>query len=260
MRAIVYLRVSTDEQAESGLGLEAQRAACEAKARDLGAQEVTVFADEGIGGSTPVAERPGLTAALEAIREGDLFVVAKRDRIARDYMLAGWVDLAVARARARLVSAAGEGTDSDDPMSRVMRVIVDAFAQYERDMIRARTKGALKVKRSRGEKTGGAVPFGYRIVSTEIYMRGDKVRKRHKLGPDAGEQEAIRTMRALREQGLGYRAIAAELARQGIRGRGCSALGAMTVRRLLQDDPMVAVGAAQGTTGGRGAALEDGAA
>ncbi len=252
MKAVIYLRVSTDEQAESGLGLESQRATCEAKARDLGAQDISVFADEGFGGSTPVAERPGLTEALETLREGDVFIVAKRDRIARDYMLAGWVDLAVARARARLVSVAGEGTDSDDPMSRVMRVIVDAFAQYERDMIRARTKSALKVKRTRSEKTGGAVPFGYRVVSTEIYMRGDKVRKRHKLGPDAGEQEAIRRMRELRAQGLGWRAIASCISESGIRGRGCRSLGHMTIKRILESDRELpsAVGASVDACGG----------
>jgi DNA invertase Pin-like site-specific DNA recombinase len=240
--AIIYLRVSTEEQAASGLGLEAQRAACEAKARALGALSVSVFADEGVSGSTPVAARAGLTAALDALRAGDLFLIAKRDRLARDYMMAGWVDLAVARSGARLISAAGEGTDSDDPMSRVMRVIVDAFAQYERDMIRARTAAALKAKRERGEKTGGAVPFGYRVIAVETGPDG----ARKILAPDAGEQEAIRMMRELRAQGLGFRRIAEALARRGVRGRGCSRLSAMTVRRcLLDQDLPTAVGAAE---------------
>ena len=238
--AVIYLRVSTDEQAASGLGLEAQRDACEARARALGATSVSVFADEGVSGSTPVAERPGLGAALDALRAGDLFLVAKRDRLARDYMMAGWVDLAVARSGARLVSAAGEGTDSDDPMSRVMRVIVDAFAQYERDMIRARTAAALKAKRARGEKTGGSIPFGYRVASTEIGPKG----LRKILAPDPGEQAAIGRMRDLRAQGLGFRRIAEQLAREGIRGRGCSRLAPMTVRRLLNEDLPSAVGAA----------------
>ena len=241
MKAIIYLRVSTDEQATSGLGLEAQRAACLSKVP--AGSGVSVFADEGVSGSTPIAERNGLPAALEALGKGDMLVIAKRDRLARDYMLAGWVDLEVARRGARLVSAAGEGTDSDDPMSRVMRVIVDAFAQYERDMIRARTKAALAAKRARGEKTGGAIPFGHRVLATEIDADGSC---RKILVLDEGEQLAIRRMADLRAQGLGYRAIAEQVGQEGIRGRGCSRIAHTTVRRILESlerDAAPAVGA-----------------
>jgi len=240
MKAIVYLRVSTEEQAASGLGMAAQLAACEAKAKALGADALSVFADEGVSGSTPVAERPGLVAALEALRKGDCLVVAKRDRIARDYMVAGWVDLEVNRHGARLVSVAGEGTDSDEPMARVMRGIVDLFAQYERDMIRARTKAALAAKRARSEKTGGSVPYGFRVVCVTVI---DGV-QRKTLAPDDGEQEAIRRAIQLRDEGLGFRRIAEALAKEGFRGRGASRLAPMTVRRIISErDLAPAVGA-----------------
>ena len=248
MKAIIYLRVSTDEQAKSGLGLEAQRAACIARA-PAGAA-VSVFADEGVSGSTPVAERDGFVAALESLGRGDTLIVAKRDRIARDYMMCGWVDLEVARKGARIVSAAGEGTDSDEPMARVMRGIVDLFAEYERNMIRARTAAALKAKRARGEKTGGAVPFGYRVACIEVAEDGAE---RKLLMPDADEQAAIMRMRALRDEGLGYRAIADQLKREGIRGRGCSQLSHVTIYRILTGsgrEPLAAVGAADVAGGG----------
>lgn len=252
MKAIVYIRVSTEEQASSGLGLEAQRAACMAKAKALGASEVSVFADEGISGSTPVAEREGLVDALEALRKGDCLIVAKRDRLARDYMIAGWIDLEAQRKGARVVSAAGEGTDSDDPMARVMRGIVDLFAGYERDMIRARTTAALRAKRGRGEKTGGDVPFGYRVACVTI-VDG---RKRKTLVADAGEQAAILRARELRAQGLGFRRIGEALARDGIRGRGCSRLSPMTVRRICSEEDLAsAVGTLHELGGAAGAAL-----
>jgi DNA invertase Pin-like site-specific DNA recombinase len=240
VKVVCYLRVSTDEQANSGLGLEAQRAACEARARALGASSVSVFADEGVSGSTPVADRPGLAGALEALSKGGALVVAKRDRIARDYMVAGWVDLEVARKGARLVSAAGEGTDSDDPMSRVMRVIVDAFAQYERDMIRARTAAVLRAKRARGEAINAEIPFGFKVACVEVAEDG---RERRILMPCPHERAAIERMRELRAQGLGYRRIAEQLSREGVRGRGCSRLAHTTVARLLQQDLPAAVGA-----------------
>lgn len=230
MKAIIYLRVSTDEQATSGLGLEAQRAACETKARAMGILSVSVFADEGVSGSVAAPKRPAMVSALEALEAGDVLLVAKRDRIARDYMIAGWVDLEAARKGARVVSAAGEGTDSDEPMAKVMRGIVDLFAGYERDMIRARTAAALRAKRARGEKTGGVVPFGYRIAATEFDPDGST---RKILVEDAGEQDAILRMRQLRDEGRGYRDIAAVLASEGIRGRDCSRLAHTTVRRIL---------------------------
>jgi DNA invertase Pin-like site-specific DNA recombinase len=239
MKAVIYLRVSTEEQATSGLGLEAQRAACIDRARALGLGSVSVLADEGVSGSTPIADRQGLPSALEALGKGDVLIVAKRDRIARDYMMTGWVDLEVARRGARLVSAAGEGTDSDDPMSRVMRVIVDAFAQYERDMIRSRTAAALRAKRARGEKTGGAVPFGYRVACVTVTDGSE----RKTLVADRGEQAAIARARELHAQGLGLRRIASALAADGFTGRGGRRLAATTVARLLQRDLAAAVGA-----------------
>lgn len=247
MKAIIYLRVSTEEQAKSGLGLEAQRDAC--MARVPAGADVSVFADEGVSGSTPIADREQLPEALEALGKGDVLIVAKRDRIGRDVMMVGALEFDVKRRGASILSAAGEGTDSDDPMSRVMRVIVDAFAQYERDMIRARTKAALAAKRRRGEACGGAVPFGYKVISTELRESGKSVRV---LAPCGHEQEAIRRMRELRSQGIGWRAIAQALAASGIRGRGCSVLGHMTVKRILESDREFspAVGASVDASGG----------
>jgi DNA invertase Pin-like site-specific DNA recombinase len=117
---------------------------------------------------------------------------------------------------------------------------VDAFAQYERDMIRARTAAALKAKRARGEKTGGVVPFGYRVACTEVCDG----RERKILVADAHEQEAIRRARELRDQGLGFRLIAQRLAAEGIRGRNCSVLAHTTIRRILSGHDLVAAAGA----------------
>jgi DNA invertase Pin-like site-specific DNA recombinase len=108
MSTIAYLRVSTDEQAESGLGLDAQ---LESITKAFEAPD-GVFRDEGYSGKDP--NRPGLTEALEALRRGDVLVVAKRDRLARDTFLSLWLEKEVKRRGARIASAAGEGTDSDE--------------------------------------------------------------------------------------------------------------------------------------------------
>ena len=86
-------------------------------------------------------------------------MVAKRDRLARDMMLSCWIQKEVKRRGARVVSVAGEGTESDDPSAVLMGQMIDAFAQYERSIIGVRTAAALAAKRRRGEKTGGMSPL-----------------------------------------------------------------------------------------------------
>ena len=76
MKAIIYTRVSTEEQSQSGLGLEAQESACRTFAGTLGASEVLLFTDAGISGSKGIEDRPALTEALAALRKGDILIVA----------------------------------------------------------------------------------------------------------------------------------------------------------------------------------------
>lgn len=218
MATIAYLRVSTDEQANSGLGLDAQ---LEAISKATGRPE-SVFRDEGYSGSNP--KRPGLLGALEALRAGDVLAVAKRDRLARDAYLSAWIEKEVKKRRARVVSAAGEGTESDDPAAILMRRMVDAFAEYERLLIGARTTAALAAKRRRGEKTGGDVPFGWRL---------DEDGKT--LVAAADEQRVIVLARELRDRGWTLREIGAELERRGVLTKsGKATWNPKTVSSLLK--------------------------
>ena len=73
-------------------------------------------------------QRPALLAALDAIGKGDVLIVAKRDRLGRDVLNVAMFERLAERKGARIVSAAGEGTDTNDPTSRLMRQIVDYFA------------------------------------------------------------------------------------------------------------------------------------
>jgi len=87
-QVVTYRRVSTEEQALSGLGLDAQEAAIEAAAAGRGWTVVAGFVDAGVSGSRPPAERPGLAAALDALAGGEAgaLVVAKLDRLSRSLL------------------------------------------------------------------------------------------------------------------------------------------------------------------------------
>ena len=138
MRAIIYLRVSTEEQSRSGLGLEAQEEAATKHALQQGFEPGATFADAGISGAASVDKRPGLVEAISSLDAGDVLVVAKRDRLGRDPIVVAMIERLVARRGARILSAAGEGTDGDGPTDVLMRRIVDAFAEHERLVIGAR--------------------------------------------------------------------------------------------------------------------------
>jgi site-specific DNA recombinase len=230
-RIVIYLRVSTDEQAESGLGLEAQLAACHAVAHRLGAPVAAIHRDE-LTGATPLDRRPGLMDAIAAVARGDLLLVAKRDRLARgDAMLTAMIEAAVRRRGGRILSAAGEGTDDDDPASILMRRMIDAFAEYERLIIAARTRAALRAKSARGERAG-QVPYGHRLSG-----EGPRSRKRDLptgLEPDQAEVATIALMVELRATGRSLRAIARELDRRGHRTKNGRPWRQSTVHDVLR--------------------------
>jgi DNA invertase Pin-like site-specific DNA recombinase len=221
-RAITYVRVSTTSQADSGLGLEAQAASCHAWCEREGAELAAAHSDEGVSGAAGVDKRPGLLAAIGELRRGDVLLVAKRDRLGRDPIVCAMIERLAERKGARIVSAAGEGTDSDEPTAILMRRIVDAFGEYERLVIGARTKAALQAKRERGEKTGGDRPIGHQVAADGVTLQRDP-----------RETRALQIIRQLREEGLSIRAIAERLNVAGVPARG-KTWHATTVARVLK--------------------------
>ena len=217
--AVAYLRVSTDGQTASGLGLDAQRAAILGTASRLGLPVVAWHADEGISGGAALDARPGLLDALDALTRGDVLLVAKRDRLGRDVLNVAMAERLAARKGARIVSAAGEGTDGDSPADILMRQMIDAFSQFERALIATRTKVALQAKRARGFRAG-TVPFGY-VADAD-----------GRLSKSPAEQRVVSLVRELRATGYTLDAIASELNAQGFTTRRGTAWRHQYVRAL----------------------------
>jgi len=151
--AIAYIRVSSEEQADSGLGLEVQRqriaAYCAMKELHL----AEVFADPGISGGKPLACRPaGLKLLVAANKSKAFVIVAKVDRLFRS--VAANVIADFDKKGIQLVAIA-EAFDMSSPYGRAMAQMARVFAELERAMIRERTRSAMSVKRSRGERISG---------------------------------------------------------------------------------------------------------
>jgi len=159
---VALYRCSTDRQADSGLGLEAQKEQVESFCERNGLTIVASYSDLGVSGKAPLEERIGLVSALSALtsfRAGGL-IVAKMDRLSRDPLLSMTIERIVERGGARILSASGEGTENNDPSQVLMRRILAAVAENESSVCAARIKAALQAKKARGERLGRP-PFGF---------------------------------------------------------------------------------------------------
>jgi len=182
--------------------------------------EAAVHTDRGRSGSD--AERPGLLGALSALQPGDVLLVAKRDRLARDVVLAQVYERQITRQLgASVISCAGEASGDDSPMGELMRTILDAFAQWERQVIRLRTSDAMRRYQAQGRVMSSNVIYGYeRDPERPGYTR-----------ECAAEMAEVRKITALRDQGMSMAGIAREL---GNTARTGAPWSATQVRRVLK--------------------------
>jgi DNA invertase Pin-like site-specific DNA recombinase len=221
-RAVAYLRVSTEKQADKGVSLEAQRAKVEAYAQlyELDLVEVVVDA----GASAKTLDRPGLQKALEMLKTGqaEAFLVAKLDRLTRSVVHLGHlVEDYFADGRFALLSV-GEQIDTRSAAGRLVLNVLASVSQWERETIGERTSAAMQHKASVGEYTGGELPYGYA------------------LGPDGDhlvenpeEQRVLGTARTLRGAGLSLRSVARDLNAQGFRSRTGKQFAHVQIARML---------------------------
>ncbi len=152
-RAIGYVRVSTDEQAGSGLGLDAQRATITAECDRRGWTVVEIIEDAGF--SAKSLGRPGIVRALAMLAAGEagVLVVAKLDRATRSVMDAADL-LARSQREGWAFTALDIGLDPTTPTGELVATIMAAVAQWERRAIGVRTREALAAKRAQGVRLG----------------------------------------------------------------------------------------------------------
>jgi site-specific DNA recombinase len=163
LRAVIYTRVSTDEQARDGLGLGIQLSRCRAYAEAHDWSVVETFTDAGVSGAK--ASRPALDEMLGYVqtRGVNIIVVAKLDRLGRSVrnlsQLAGSLD----DQGVSLVSI-DETFDSSSTNGRLMRNLLGSIAEWERGTIGDRTRAGVKERVRQGGWGGGSAPFGYKVV------------------------------------------------------------------------------------------------
>jgi DNA invertase Pin-like site-specific DNA recombinase len=202
MKAVLYIRVSTEGQAIEGVSLAAQRSKLEAWASLHDAEIVGTFEDAGISGTRD--DRPGLLAAIEAATKAKAaLVVYSLSRLSRSTSHTIQLADRLAKADAHLVSLS-EQIDTTSAAGRMVFRLLATLAEFERDLIAERTTNALAHKKAKGERTG-TVPFGYDLAADGVA-----------LVPNAAQLEAVAIIQSLRDSGMTLRAIADELTARNI--------------------------------------------
>jgi len=220
--AVVYARVSTEDQARHGYSLPDQIARCRQKAKELGATTIVECVDEGISGD--VLERPGLTEARQLIRDGGVsyFVCFDPDRLARKLSLQLLVTEEVEKFGCQMVFVNFEWKDT--PEGKLFYSLRGAIAEFEKEKIRERTLRGIRRKALEGGLTLNPRAFGYDYNPETNSLE---------INPDEAQVYLMMSRWFLEEQ-LSYAAIARRLTEMGIpTKRGAKSWEIQTVRRML---------------------------
>ncbi len=224
--AIGYIRVSTDEQTASGLGLADQRTRIEAYCAMRRLELAAIIADNGVSGGKPLASRPGGAELLGALRKRQAahVVLLKLDRgfrHAADCLatVEAWQRKGVTL---HIVDLGGNATDTASAAGKFMLTVLAGAAEMERNLTCERTRAALHVKRLRGERISRYAPFGYRLDAAG------------RPRCDRREQRTVKLVHELHARGLSLRNIAAELTARGMHARKGQPSSPKTVRAILQ--------------------------
>jgi DNA invertase Pin-like site-specific DNA recombinase len=208
MKAIGYIRCSTHEQADSGLGLDAQAERIRAYATLKGLNLGEIVTDAGVSGGKPLGRRKGGQRLLDALRKGkaDSVVMLKLDRGFRNATdcLSTVEHWDKSRIALHVIDLGGNAIDTTSAAGRFMLVVLAGAAEMERNLTRERTKSAMAIKRANGQRIG-TVPYGFDLADDgATLMKND------------AEQAVIRAIKAMRSAGKKLKQIADALTECGV--------------------------------------------
>lgn len=158
---------------------------------------IAEFSDEAMSGSD--ADRPGLWDAIYSLKRDYLLLVRSWDRLARDSYLAEIIQMQVQKKGCTILSITQESTSQNNPESKLVRTILLAIAEYQRQIIRARTRAAMLRMQKEGRRMCAAhlLPYGRMIDPNNPALMLDN--------PD--EQAIINRIVEWRRDGFSLRSI-----------------------------------------------------
>ena len=220
MNAIIYTRFSPQRHGGESESCETQLAYCEQLAHNKGYAVAGMFEDREASGADE--DRPGLWAAIDALAKGDVLLVYKLDRLARNVYLAEMIRRAVAVAGGRIEAVMGD-VEGDGPESVMIRQVLASIAEYERKIIALRTKFAMLHHQRNGRRMGRYAPYGFEIDALDST----------RLVPVEAEQEAVARILALHADGRNALNISQTLNAEGVPARSGGKWNRKTVAKII---------------------------
>jgi DNA invertase Pin-like site-specific DNA recombinase len=219
MKAIGYIRVSTEEQAREGVSLDMQREKIAAWVNLHDAELIETCADEGVSGTK--SDRDGLRQAIDTAKSNKAVLVTYSiSRLSRSTLHTLSIAEELDKAGCELVSIQ-ENIDTTTPAGRVVFRVLAALAEFERDQLAERTRHGMAQKRAQGFRIG-SVPHGFEADNDG------------RLVPVKAEQKIIALVNKLRQQGLSLRHISAELEKRGSFNRQGKPFNPKSVAAMLK--------------------------
>jgi DNA invertase Pin-like site-specific DNA recombinase len=195
MRAIGYIRVSTEDQAKEGISLDAQEAKIRSWAELNNAHETFIFRDEGLSGKRS-DNRQGLQSAIDSVGNGDALIVYSLSRLSRSTKDTLVLSEMLLKKEADLVSLS-EKIDTTTAAGKMVFRLLAVLNEFERDQISDRTRFALAHKKIKREWVG-RIPFGYRVEDNHLIE-------------DAEAMKRIKQAKRMKTEGKSYREISRAL-------------------------------------------------
>lgn len=183
-QSVSYLRVSGKGQSD-GDGAERQRQAITRFARSARLSLIEEFTDIGVSGTKDLSDRPGLARLLDRLESNGVktVVIERADRLARDLMVQEVILGQFSKIGARILTADGiDLTSDDDPTRRLIRQVLGAVSQFEKNVLVLKLRAARDRKRALGERVEGAKPYGDRPAEVAVIARMRQLRRKPPKG------------------------------------------------------------------------------
>jgi site-specific DNA recombinase len=222
-KAVIYARVSTEEQANEGFSIQAQLSELYRQAELLNLEVIKEYIDEGVSGKSIVG-RPEMKKLLADARQRkfDIVLVYKLDRVSRKLKDALEISDELEHNNVQLMSLQ-ENFDTTTPMGKMVFQMISSFAELERNTIVGRVKMGMTERAKQGKWNGGLC-LGYSSINKQLVIN---------------EQEAliVKEVFNLAEQGLGLKAIARRINENGYKTKRGRLFSTNGIKQIL-DNPM----------------------
>ena len=248
VNVVLYLRVSTEKQAEKDLSIPAQRREMEGHCKQRGYTIVGEYVEAGASArddARPVFKRM-IAEVLTDSSKVNAILVFTTSRFMRNTYKAQLYKEKLRRAGVRVIAI--QQPVSDDAHGHLLETVFEAFDQFESEINGVRVGAAMRENARQGNFNGSVAPYGFRVVKTEIrpsVFRG-------KLEPCTEEIAIVREVLRMYVAGSGAKGTARELNQRCIRGRNGKLWTRDSVLRVISDEALVGIyywGRMDGRTG-----------